>query len=215
MADSKGMEAAAPAVISRREAIIGALALAAGSLIAAKPERALAANGQTLTAGGMVYTSAETILHLTPTASDTSGIRSSAIFNRFGISGDGVVQGVYGAVQPGAGTGSVGVVGMAWASGLIGMQAQHYQPGGTALKVEGKVELSRSGRTTLSKGHSTRTVTVASGVGTTALILVTLQSSPGSGVYLKYARRTSATTFKVYLNKAATATTTFAWMIVG
>jgi len=214
MADSKGMEAATPAVMSRREAIIGALALAAGTLIAAKPEAAHAANGQSVTTGGIFYTSAETIVYLTSNATDTGNMVSGAMLNRNGFMG-GPNQAVAGSVYSSAPAGSAGVWGKAWGSAQIGVQAANSVAGATALKVEGKVELSRSGRATVSKRHSTRTVTVASGIDAAALILVTLQSSPGSGVYLKYAKRTSATTFKVYLNKAATSTVTFAWMIVG
>jgi hypothetical protein len=215
MAGSTRTETADAAVISRREAIVGALALAAGSLIATKPDVARASNGQTLTAGGMAYTSSETILHLTPTASDASNIVSSAVFNRFGFTSFGVVQAVSGVVQSGAGAGSIGVSGAAWASGLIGMQAQHYQAAGTALKVIGRVSLSRSGKATITKGHSGCTVTVASGVDANSLIVATLQGSAGTGVYLLYAKRASATTFTIKLNKTATATVSVAWFLIG
>ena len=97
------------------------------------------------------------------------------------------------------------------------MLARHLAADGTALRVEGRATFSRSGRASVSKRHSTRTVTVASGgIASDALILVTLQASAGGGVYVRYARRTSATTFQVVLNKAATTSTaTFAWIILG
>jgi selenophosphate synthase len=85
---------------------------------------------------------------------------------------------------------------------------------GIGLDVSGKIKLSRSGKATVAKKHSTLTVTVPSGIDTTSMVLVTLQGSGGSGVYLKYAKRMTATTFKVALNKKATAAVTFAWMIL-
>ena len=214
MADSRGMETVTPAVMSRREAIVGALALAAGTLLASKPETALAANADPVHAGGIVYASGESIVCLTSNGIDSGTAHSFAILNRLGNSG-GAMQSVAGSIMTTAPAGSVGVLGQAWGPSQIGVRAANNVPGATALKVEGKVELSRSGKATVSKGHSTRTLTVASGIDAAALILVTLQSSPGSGVYLKYAKRMTNTTFKVYLNKAATATVTFAWMVVG
>jgi hypothetical protein len=95
------------------------------------------------------------------------------------------------------------------------MQAQHYQAAGTALKVIGRVSLSRSGKATITKGHSGCTVTVASGVDANSLIVATLQGSAGTGVYLLYAKRASATTFTIKLNKTATATVSVAWFLIG
>lgn len=210
----KESEPASPAVISRRDAIVGALALAAGSLLAAKPDAALAADGQTLTAGGLVYTSQETLLHLTSTANDQSPILSSAIFNRYGTTSNGLVHAVSGAVQNVAAAGSVGVAGEAWASGLTGVQAQNHHAGGTALKVIGKAQFSRSGKGAIPKGKSVLTITGLANIETTSMILVTLQNSGGSGVYLKYAQRVSATSFKVSLSKACTSAVAFAWMII-
>jgi hypothetical protein len=109
--------------------------------------------------------------------------------------------------------GSAGVHGHTEAAGHYGVLARH-TASGTALRVEGKAGFSRSGKAAVARGHSTQTVTVASGVGTGSMILVTLQGSAGSGVVLRYAKRLSATTFQVALNKAATTTVTFAWMIV-
>ena len=56
MARSTGTDTAEAAVLSRGEAIIGALALAAGALIAQKPETAAAANNQPVLVGSS-YTS--------------------------------------------------------------------------------------------------------------------------------------------------------------
>jgi hypothetical protein len=83
------------------------------------------------------------------------------------------------------------------------------------LRVDGKVSLSRSGVATISKGHSGCTGTVASGLDPTPRIFATLQGSAGGGVYLRYAKRASATTFSIKLNKAATTTVSIAWFIIG
>lgn len=86
--------------------------------------------------------------------------------------------------------------------------------GGVALEVVGAAHFSRSGRGYVHTGKSSVNVTVPGGLATSALVLVTLQTA-GSGVYLKYARRVSATTFTVKLNKSAPSKTYFAWLIVG
>ena len=47
-----------------------------------------------------------------------------------------------------------------------------------------------------------------------ALVLATLQNA-GTGVYLKYAKRTDATHFTVTLSKAVPSATYFAWFVLG
>lgn len=212
MADSKGTETANPAVMSRREAIVGALALAAGTLIAAKPEAAIAMDGQSIVIGGENSAASQTLLMRTPSGElSYPNAETMAYFNFYA----GSHHAIGGWLGSSASAGSSGVYGRAVDPTQFGITAQNVANGGIALNVQGGIALSRSGKTTVTKRHSTRTVTLGSGIDPAALILVTLQSSPGSGVYLKYARRTSATTFKVYLNKAATSTVTFGWMIVG
>jgi hypothetical protein len=217
MADSNGSGPIGTQVISRREAIMGALALAAGTLVVSQPGVALAAPSPVLTAGGMVYTSGETIVHLTPDGTSNTNIVASAIFNRFGFTSGGLVQAISGAVQPGAAAGSVGVWGKAWGSGLVGMQAEHSRANGTALQVIGRTSFSRSGLGTIPKGKSKVTIVVPTGVEATSMILATLQGSAGTGVYLRYARKlaTSTTKFEVVLNKASASEVSFAWFILG
>ena len=208
MANSNGSEAASPAVISRRDAIIGALALAAGSLIASAPEVALAADGGTMFIGSnMVSGSPTSITRRTVPGSDDL----SYVFLNHNL-GDQHI-GVYGSPTWQAGAESIGVYGLANTAGHYGVLAEH-DDGGTALKVVGKASFQRSGRSSVSKGKASKTVTGLSGVATTSMILVTLQGSGGSGVYLKYAARVSSTSFKVVLNKACTSAAKFAWMIV-
>ena len=58
------------------------------------------------------------------------------------------------------------------------------------------------------------TVSVPGGVSTSALVLVTLQNAPGSGVHLLYAQRSGPATFKVVLDKNAVNKTYFSWMVL-
>ncbi len=86
--------------------------------------------------------------------------------------------------------------------------------GATALNVYGRAAFSRSGVGSVAKKKKSATVTVPSGLATTALVFATLQNA-GSGVYLASAARISTTQFRVNLNKKAPNTTRFAWFVVG
>lgn len=81
----------------------------------------------------------------------------------------------------------------------------------TALRVQGKAVFSRSGRSYVGANRSYRVVTMA-GVTSASLVLVTLQTRR-TGVYVA-AAVPAAGKFTVYLNKAVTATTYFAYMIL-
>ena len=81
----------------------------------------------------------------------------------------------------------------------------------TALRVQGKASFSRSGRTYVSAGHSSRTVTLA-GVTTSSLVLVTLHTRR-TGVYVAAATPGTGR-FTVYLNKAVPGTTYFAYFVL-
>jgi hypothetical protein len=80
-----------------------------------------------------------------------------------------------------------------------------------ALRVVGKAIFSRSGRTYVSAGHASRTITLA-GVTTSSMILATLQTRR-TGVYVAAAVPASGR-FTVYLNKAVTSTTYFAYFVL-
>jgi hypothetical protein len=123
------------------------------------------------------------------------------------------IQGVGAVVWGGAPQGSSALYGDAAETNGYGVHAKHDLAAGTALRVEGRTSLSRSGIGTVAKSTSSRTVTVASGVNSGSKILVTLQGNGGTGVYLKYAAMTSAKTFKVYLTKACTKAVRFSWMV--
>jgi hypothetical protein len=209
MADSKGSETTTPAVITRRDAIVGALALAAGTLLASKPDAALAANGDFMHVGtAMDSTTFTSITRHDPSLIGIDEV--SYVFLNHNL-GDQQV-GLYGAVTDRSALDSLGIYGLASVTGQCAVQAENID-GGTALRVLGKTEFARSGTGTVTKGHSTKTVTVYSGVATTSRILVTLQGDGGSGVYLKYAARSGASSFKVVLTKAAAKSVKFAWMI--
>ena len=221
MARQNGSGAAAQAVISRRDAIIGALAIAAGTLMASKPEAALAAAGDPVLVGRTLGCSGMAWLQRTPsgaTGADTycDALMTSAI-------GPGY-YGFFGQADTLAGPGSGGVFGSAGGAGQFGMWAANNAPGGvglrasstdgTALQVQGAASFSRSGRGSIAKGQSSTTVTGLTNLGTNALILVTLQGSAGTGVVLRYAKRLASTKFQVVLNKAATSKVYFAWMVL-
>jgi hypothetical protein len=233
MAGSTGSGAADPVVISRRDAIIGALALAAGTLIASKPDVAFAAMGETVVTGGGYFVDGATSF-LGPSGNDvflcsngtgdvryslqaqiTGGGDGSAAVRAFSNNWNRIA--VHASNNTGTGT---AIKAEAWAGIAVdandgnGGTALRASSSGVGLDVTGKVKLSRSGKATIARRHSTLTVTVPSGIAEAAMIMVTLQGSGGSGVYLKYAKRMSATTFKVALNKKATSAVTFAWMIL-
>jgi hypothetical protein len=211
MAASRNPETAGAAVISRRDAIIGALALAAGALVATKPKPAAAANGSAVTVGMIHAGTAPTVFWCTTTG-NIGPTYSQAMIAGPNLSGQ--HRGLDGEVYALAGNAAVGVQGSASALGQYGIVANHSVAGGTALQVNGKAVFSRSGTATISKGSSYKTVTGLAGIGNGAFVLATLQGSPGTGVYLKYAKRMSPTSIKVVLNKAATSAVTFAWFIL-
>jgi hypothetical protein len=48
----------------------------------------------------------------------------------------------------------------------------------------------------------------------TSKFVVTLQKPAGSGVYVQYAIKSGASTFKVYLNKKSSKSSAVAWMVL-
>lgn len=209
------------AVLSRRDAIIGALALAAGTLLATRPDTARAADGDVMHVGNMMSGTNPTYLLRSPSGLWGGDFDSLAILN--GSNGTRSF-GVWGNTGTVAGAGSAGLWGRGTAAGFFGVVAENYAVGGiglkasaplgVALQVDGPAAFSRSGKGTILRGHASATVNVPSGVSTAALILVTLQGSAGSGRYVRYARRVSATSFRVYLSKSAAAKVYFAWFIL-
>jgi hypothetical protein len=211
MANPTTARAAETAVISRRDAIVGALALAAGALIAQRPEPAQAVNGQTVTVGGTFYGSESLSVYYSST-----GVAGGTIYSSAQLAGHDDLDhsyGVRGRVTAAAESNSAGVLGEAAGVGTSGVSAAGWS-GGVALRVNGRTRFTRSGSGTIAKGTTFRTVTGLWDIVPGDLILATLQGSPGTGVYLKYAKRISSTSIRVYLNKKSANAVTFAWFIL-
>lgn len=211
MADSTRTCAADPAVLSRRDAIVAALALAAGALVATRPDPARAATWDNMIVGSINIASSPTYAWRTATGHLEPVITQAALNFDNGL---GVHHAVDGEVFAIAGTAAVGVRGTAASIGQFGVVAEHKAPAGTALRVNGIASFSRSGRSTISAGKSVKTVSGLSNITANSKILVTLQGNAGTGRYVRYAQRLSDTSFKVVLNGTATYKVAFAWMIV-
>ena len=198
-------------LVSRRDAIMGALALAAGTLMATRPEEAKAANGDSVVAGSITIGASPTYVWRTATGY-LGPVYSQAALNW--DNGAGAHHAVDGEVYALAGAAGAGIRGTAASVGQFGVLAEHKAAAGTALRVNGVASFSRSGRKTILKGRSGATVTGLTNIGTGSLILVTLQGSAGTGNYVRYAQRVSDTSFKVALTKPASSTVSFAWLIL-
>lgn len=200
--------------MSRRMLLTGGAAALAGIVASAVlPEVAAANNGDVLHVGDNAYGTATSFQGTTTGTNLGTSVATAMINRNLNSYPSFPVQAFGGLAWSAAPAGSAGIWGDAVSTNSYGVHATHDSAAGTALKVEGRTSLSRSGMGTVSKGASSRTVTVPSGVDTTSKILVTLQGNGGTGVYVKYAARTSATTFKVYLSKATVRATKFAWIV--
>ena len=140
-----------------------------------------------------------------------------------GLTGPGAIAagewGVYG-------TGNVGVLGDAAASGTgvygfagdadapmppagVGVYARAATPSQIALQVAGKARFSRSGRVTFNA--SAKTVTL-SGVSTTSFVLATLQNNV-SGLYIRAVVPASGS-FRIYLSKSPGRNVSVSWLVL-
>jgi hypothetical protein len=82
---------------------------------------------------------------------------------------------------------------------------------GTALRVTGKAQFSRSARKPITAGHSSLKVTMA-GVTASSYVIATLQTKR-AGVYI-LAAVPAAGSFTIYLNKAVTGTTYVGYFVI-
>jgi len=211
MADSRESDTAGQAVLTRRDAIVAALALAAGTLVATKPEPAAANTDDTMILGRINITAGTTYNWRTATGV-LAPVYTQASLNW--DSGTGTHHALDGEVFAVAGAAGAGVRGTAATAGQFGVIAEHKAAGGTALRVNGNASFSRSGKASISKGKSYRTVTGLSGITPSSMILVTLQGNAGTGRYVRYAQRISDSAFRVVLNTSAAYKVSFAWMII-
>ncbi len=120
----------------------------------------------------------------------------------WGVYGNGTV-GVYG-------YGTFGVVGES-ASTAAGVTAYAKSATDLALDVVGKVRFSRSGRSSVAAGQSTKTVSLA-GVSSSSRVFAVLHSNR-SGRYVRAVVPTSGS-FKIYLNATVSSTTYVAWFVL-
>jgi len=128
-----------------------------------------------------------------------------------GVWGDSDDVGTYGSGTVGVmGDGDVGVVGRADLGGY-GVHALNFNSTGIALRVDGKVSLSRSKKTTIGSGKSSLKVTMA-GVTSQSLVFAVL-SSNRSGRYVRAVVPTTGS-FTIYLNAALTSASFVSYIVV-
>ncbi len=218
MAGAARPNTTAEQVLSRREAIVGGLALAAGSLLALKPKTAAAADGDIVHVGGWHTGNDATTFQRTSSSGPTDS--EVSLNDLYYGAHFGVKAGVFGNALPG----SAAVKAEAYGDGKYGVYATasgaatgvYAASGGTALDVIGVAKFSRSGKITIPKGQKSATVTLQNGaIATTAIILATLQGSAGVGNHIRWAKRQSATKFQVILTKAASVNVSCGWFIIG
>jgi hypothetical protein len=130
------------------------------------------------------------------------GVGVVGVSDDWGVFGNGTV-GVYG-------YGTYGVVGES-ASTAAGVTAFAKTATDLALDVVGKVRFSRSGRSSVAAGHSTKTVSLA-GVSSSSRVFAVLHSNR-SGRYVRAVVPTTGS-FKIYLNATVSSTTYVAWFVL-
>jgi hypothetical protein len=197
-----------------RRALLGAalgagVATVASALGRQAPVRA--ANGDSVLLGRLNDATSLTIIRNTSGGHVLEAVSTTGTALR-GTSDDG--DGVFGAATGGGD----GVYGYAVNTGTAIHAYAKSKSEGTALQVEGKATFSRSGRATVSNGRSYVDVdlTDAGGLAGSPLIVATCQSYR-SGTWVAAARKNypSTGTFRIYLNKTATAATYVAWVVLG
>jgi hypothetical protein len=85
---------------------------------------------------------------------------------------------------------------------------------GIGLKVDGKTQFSRSGVATVSVGQTYKQVTLT-GPTSATFVVATVQGGTGGVWVQRVAVTPASSSFRIYLNKAATATTKVGWFAIG
>jgi hypothetical protein len=219
--------------IDRRQLLLKAAAVVGGAVAAAAlPTQAMATNGDAVLVG-QIAAGSTTLPALWGSnvaggngvygyASSHDGVVGvSAAAGRSGVYGQFNTAGGWGVFGRGNNAASRGVQGESTAGvGTFGRTDTgtgvwaECTSTGKALYVNGKAGYRRSGVFTIHSGSQKPKVTVPFGVTSSSKFLVTLQGSPGSGVYFKYAKYYDPTRFRIVLNKKATKACKAAWMVL-
>jgi hypothetical protein len=130
-----------------------------------------------------------------------------------GVWGDSPDVGVYGTGSWGVrGDGGIGVLGIGFGgAGTEGVRAVSSGNSSLALKVVGKVNFSRSGRSAMSSGTRTKTISL-SGTTTSSKVFAVLATSE-SGRWVRAVVPASGS-FKVYLNTTLTSSAVLSWFVL-
>ena len=220
---------------SRRAILVGALGGLAGWVATAVGGPGIARAGID---GDVVLGTTNTTAGMTivkSTAVDGKGFQAwssaltghgTGLYGQVDGTGDGA-SGVYGIATASSG-GTIGAVGYSSSpsgvgvlgGGATGVRGEGRSTGDTggwfkgdgfALRAEGKVHFSRSGRSKVTKGHSTFTKTLA-GVSSSSHVFAVLGSNR-SGHWVR-AVVPSAGKFKVYLNAKVSSSTYVQWFVL-
>ena len=128
-----------------------------------------------------------------------------------GVVGESDDWGVFGSGSVGVyGYGNYGVVGESQST-AAGVTALAWSPTDLALDVVGKVRFSRSGRTSVGAGKSTRIVNLA-GVSSSSRVFALIHSNR-SGRWVRAVVPTTGS-FKIYLNATVSSSTYVAWFVL-
>jgi len=161
--------------------------------------------------GQGVNGTATTGLGVQGVATTGQGVRGEATAGGYGVHGQALgatgAHGVHGNSDTGQGVHGEATTG-------IGVQA--VATTGVALAVSGRATFSRSGKVNVATGASSVDVTVAGGLTSSAIAFATVQFLH-SGLYVVAARPNwpSAGKLRIYLSKAAIASTPVAWFVIG
>jgi hypothetical protein len=134
-------------------------------------------------------------------------------FGGSGVWGDSPDVGVYGSGTSGVvGFGAIGVEGQTNdQAGSIGVWAEARNTSQIALKVSGKVSLSRSGRTSMSTGTSSKTISLA-GVTSSSKVFGVLATNRGGRWIRAIVPATGK--FTVYLNTTLISSAVVSWFVL-
>jgi len=203
----------------RRAAVVsGAAAAAALTGVLAEVEPVAATDGNALVAGAQTDAESSTVLYADgsgyahglfivtdtafasmasgfPGAAGVTGYAAQATSGDTGLAGYGTAHGVYGRSDASNGVGVYATAGSA----------------GVALQAVGKVKLSRSGKTSMAAGTSSKSVTLA-GVTTSSMVFAVLATS-ASGRWVR-AVVPHTGSFTIYLNTTLAATASVSWFVL-